>query len=162
MVALCNCLFFWPRYRTSKQKKISFPFFSCLSPRKNDILKETTQIKGIRNMSLEMCYKKTDFTHQPSWLQEILSEITLTDFKRNRTSTDQMFHFTFSHKGELHTLHHTFCYHGAGLTHSFKWNSGLFPKKPFKLSKEELISFSNALMPAVNKWTPRSHLRVVK
>lgn len=85
----------------------------------------------------------------------ILNEITLVDFKRDRSSRFiQTFHFTFMYRGKQYILHHKFEYHGKGVRHWFRFTKPLFflpLPKPLKLSDRELESVSDGLMKQVNE-----------
>lgn len=104
-------------------------------------------------MRLEDIYLNMDYSRTRSPIKEVLEKIILIDFQRNKTGRIQHFCFTFIYKEKSYTLQHSTWYHCNGVEHWFKVKKPLLSRRPFSLSRQNLINLSDELMKPVNTWT---------
>ena len=98
-------------------------------------------------------YNQIDYSNSRPTVRDILEDLQLLNFKRNRDGKIQSFHFHFSYKGKEYTLQHYFLFHWQGIDNWFKLKKpSLFSLLPFRLENNDLCKLSEELMRAVNKW----------
>lgn len=103
-------------------------------------------------MELSQIFQETDFQHVSPRVYDVIRNIELIHFHRERDGKMQTFFFHFIKDGKYHVFRHRFLYHNSGVDHWFSFQKSWFSPKPFSLYKSEYEQLSNALMKAVNKW----------